>query len=762
MFFFSVSALVTGCFGTNNNLPPLSKYGRVTGTVVNGAVGDPVKDVRLLMDVHGTIYSTSTETDGTFSLDTGEITRGEGFTLQVVHSSFASASRAVVFDVVNLRVDLGTISLVETGSAPEETRTVTGQIVDYNGAAMEGAVISMQNSASPAGTIHGISGADGSFALSGKYLYTGSTYALTVSKTGHITKSNVTVAISGASSVIDDSPVYLFPNHGAITGVVLDDTTGTPLEGAAVSADDELGSTISALTDSEGKFRLESEHFYIESTYSVSVTKELYRTGSVTAAIDSLDDNSITGGSLELLIDSSITGSVTDTGGVPVAGVMVSVTDSSETSVSGISNSSGFFVITGEHFRKNQVYTLSFTHDDYETRSLDTDAVAPGVNNTGTIVLVEKSYDYILTGTVEDAWDIGAKVAASVTITDDYGVERTASCDAGTGVFSVGGYFLKEKTYNLAVSCSGYTGSMSVTGESLGITITGEMPQSEPQAVGTILLYPIGIRTRIQGTKHEFSSDLKESREKFLTGKHGFTLSGRSSSERNSYSSFYIHTDDADQVPAPPGGGRSVALRINGTSEGSLVNGLAGEESSRTAVQKPSVFKIRTYSMFHFKITDPGSVTVETTGDIDTSLILYFENGSQLAADDNSGPGSNGSITFNTGATGPGWYFVKVSGASDSVWGTFGLSVSGPEQTDGITGTWMLDDIILSWYSNTDRVMYIAGKNESSSAGTITIDTMENTGGLVRGSFSGTMRAITSGGATVTATDGYFNIIRSQ
>jgi len=288
------------------------------------------------------------------------------------------------------------------------------------------------------------------------------------------------------------------------------------------------------------------------------------------------------------------------------------------------------------------------------------------------------------------------------------------------------------------------------------------MPQSEPQAVGTILLYPIGIRTRIQGAKNEFSHDLKESREKFLTGKHGFTLSGRSSSERNSYSSFYLHTDDADQVPMPPGGGRSVGLRVNGTAGGALVNGLAGEESSRTAVQKPSAFKLRTWSMFHFKITDPGSVTIETTGDTDTSIILYFENGSQLAADDNSGPGNNGSITFNSAATGAGWYFVKVSGASDSVWGTFGLSVSGPEQTDGITGTWMLDDIIFSWYSNIDRVMYIAGKSESSSAGTITIDTMENTGGLVRGSFFGTMRAITAGGATVTVTDGYFNIIRSQ
>jgi len=762
MFLLSVAAMLTGCFGTNSNLPPLSKYGRVTGTVVNGAVGDPVKEVRLLMDVHGTIYSTTTETDGTFSLDTGEITRGEGFTLQVVHGSFDTASRAVVFDVVNLRVDLGTIALTETGSAPEETRTVTGQVVDYNGTALEGAVISMQNSATPTGTIHGVTAADGSFSLSGTYLYTGSTYSLTVSKNGHISKSNVTAAVSGTTSIIDDNPVYLFPNHGSITGTVLDDTTGNPLAGAAVSADDESGNTISGTTDSEGKFRLENDHFYIEHTYSVSITKNLYRTGSVTATIDSLDDNTITGGTLELLIDSSITGTVTGSGGAPVADVTVSTIDSSGSTVTGVSDTSGIFTINGEHFRKNQAYTLTFTHDDHETRSFDTSTIVPGSNDTGTIVLVEKSYDYILTGTVEDAWDTGAKVAAAISIIDDYGVERTATCDGTTGAFSVGGYFLKDSTYSLAVSCAGYTGNTSVTGESLGVTITGDMPQSEHQAVGTILLYPIGIRTRIQGVKHEFSYELKESREKFLTGKHGFTLSGRSGTDRNSYSSFYVHTDDADQVPAPPGGGRSVAIRINGTAGGALVNGVAGEESSRTAVQKPSAFKIRTYSMYHFKVTDPGSVTIETTGDTDTSLILYFENGSQLAADDNSGSGSNGSITFNTAATGAGWYFVKVSGANDSVWGTFSLSISGPEQTDGSVGTWTLEDIILSWYSDTDRVMYIAGKNESPSTGTITISTMENTGGLVRGSFSGSLRAITSGGATVTAADGYFNIIRSQ
>lgn len=150
--------------------------------------------------------------------------------------------------------------------------------------------------------------------------------------------------------------------------------------------------------------------------------------------------------------------------------------------------------------------------------------------------------------------------------------------------------------------------------------------------------------------------------------------------------------------------------------------------------------------MYHFRVTNTGSITVETTGDTDTFLILYYQSGSQVAADDNSGAGANGRITFDTSAIGAGWYYVKVQGASDNVWGTFNLSVTGPEQGDGITGTWSLDDLVLSWYSNSDRVMYVAGKNESGSAGSVTISTMENIGGLVRGSFNGTLRAITSGG----------------
>ncbi len=762
MIIFLVPALLGGCFGTNSNLPPLSKYGRVTGTVVNGEKGDAVKDVRLMMEVHGIVYTTSTGDDGSFSLDTGEIARGEGFTLQLVHSSFRNESRAVVFDVVNLRVDLGSISLSEVTAASEETRYITGSVVDFNGAGMEGAVVSMQNSATPTGTLHAVTAADGTFTLSGKYLYVGSSYNLTISKTGHITKSSVTVTVSGSTSAIDDNPVYLFPNHGAITGRVLDDTTGSPLEGATVSSADEAGSPISTVTDADGKFRLESDHFYIGAGYQVNISRENYRSGTVSATIDSLDDNSIDGGSYELLIDAVILGKITGSGSNPVAGVTVSTVDSSGTTVTAISDSGGLFSITGEHFRKNQVYQLTVTHDNHETRSVDSAAIAPGTNDCGTVIIVEKSYDYIITGNITDAWDTDKKVAASITITDDYGVERTATSDGATGNFSVGGYFLKDKIYNLNVTSTGYTGNAAVAGETVAVTITGDMPQAEPQAVGTILLYPIGIRTRIGGTKGEFSSELKQSNEKFLTGKHGFTLSGRTGTDRNSYSSFYIHTDDGAQAPAAPGGGRSVVTKVNGTVPGALVNGIQGEESSRTAVQKPSAFKIKSYSMYHFRVTNTGSITVETTGDTDTFLILYYQSGSQVAADDNSGAGANGRITFDTSAIGAGWYYVKVQGASDNVWGTFNLSVTGPEQGDGITGTWSLDDLVLSWYSNSDRVMYVAGKNESGSAGSVTISTMENIGGLVRGSFNGTLRAITSGGATVTATDGYFNIIRSE
>lgn len=762
LFLAVALSLLTGCFGTSSNLPPLSKYGNITGTVVSGVTGETVSNVNLFMTVRGVTYTAATAADGTFSLDTGEITRGEGFTLHFNHESFTTASRAVVFDIPSLRVELGTVTLQEKNNASEEKRSVTGKVVNYLGNPLEGAIVSMQNSSSPPGTIHAITGADGSFTLEGTFLYAGSSYNITVSKANHITRTSATVTINGLSSVIDESPVYLFPNHGAITGHILDDTTGQHLQGATVTATDEGGTIKTTVTDAEGKFRLESEHFYIEKTYTVHIEKDNYRNAEVTVTINSLDDNTISGADYPLMINGTITGNIISSGGSPVAGVTVATTNSSGTIVTATSSEGGAFVLESENFRKNHEYALTFSHDQYEEKNQLSPALVAGSNDCGTIQLVEKSYDYILAGTVADAWDPSLKVAATIRVLDDYGHERTATSDSETGKFSLGGYFLKGKTYELTVQCAGYTGSISVEGETMSVTITGDMPQGEPQSLGTVLLFPLGIRARINGTARLFSEALKQSNEKFITGKQGFTFSGRTSADRNSYSSFYIHADENTTMPVPPGGGRSVQVGINKTVRGSLVNGLQGEETTRMAVQKPSAFNIRPYSMYHFRVVTPGEVTIETGGETDTSLVLYYQNGSQLAVDDNSGEGNNGRIVFNTASIGAGWYFIKVHGGSDNAWGIFTLSVTGPEQDDGTTGTWSRDNMVLSWYSNADRVMYIAGKNETGSTGAVTISIMGRAGQIARGSFTGTLRAITPGGETVTVTDGYFNTVRSE
>ena len=104
----------------------------------------------------------------------------------------------------------------------------------------------------------------------------------------------------------------------------------------------------------------------------------------------------------------------------------------------------------------------------------------------------------------------------------------------------------------------------------------------------------------------------------------------------------------------------------------------------------------------------------------------------------------------------------KVKGYDDSKYGEFTINVNGTVQNSGVTGTWTSNNLIISMYSNSDKKMYIAGDNESGSSGSVTISKYSSIGNIIRGTFNGTMREVSSSGTTKGVTNGYFNVIRSQ
>ncbi len=722
--------------------------GTITGRVLYEIDNTPLADVTVRVDVRGVTYSTTTGADGSFSLEAEKVRKSQGYNVNFTKAQFDDLTKAAIFTVKNQPVDLGTVYMTDAVAGHVE-RTISGRVLDNHGSSgLAGATVSVQNSHYE--TVLGVSGADGNFQVSGYYFTIGSSYVVTISKEHYTTLSTVTVSISGSTNTIDGNPVRLYREYGDITGTVEDDNTGNPLAGASVSTVDGRGNPVSAVTDGSGAFRLSGVDFYVESTYGLTIEKVSYFDGSAAAVIGSTGDNEITGGSVRLMINGSISGTVVDPEGDPISGASVQAKDASEAVIAtGTSGAGGAYALSSADFRKGVAYGIYFTHAVYESTGTTTPAIVEGNNAIGPVTMQPKSFTgYTLTGVIADDWDTAKKLPASISIVDEDSVTRTATASGTTGAFSVTGNFIGGAAYTLKASYAGYTGDTLVDRREVTVAVTGTSPQS----LGQITLYPIGIRAHISGQKKEFSSHVKQSHEVFLTGKKGFTLSARSGTDLNAASTFYVHTDDQEQ-PDAPDGAHSTAVAVNGArSSGYLFAGI--EEDIRTAAigMVPS-------ATYHFYVSTAGQFTLETFGTTNTYLVLYDENGSLVDQADGGGTNNNAKITLNLYE---GWYFALVRGYDGDIYGFYELGVTGPEQTGGMTGAWTTDDIILSWYDCTGSTVYIAGAGESGSSGSITVSMMNGVGKLSRGSFSGTMRAVTQAGATVPVTNGYFNAIRSE
>ncbi|MCP4135454.1 MAG: carboxypeptidase regulatory-like domain-containing protein [bacterium] len=740
---------IYSCNGSGTTNDPEPETGNITGTVYSESTGNSIANVKVSADNRGSVYTTTTNESGEFSLDVGTVTRGEGLNVHFSENNFENGTRAALFELANLRVALGKISLTDSGT--NEARTITGTVLDsFGNTGLAGVQVSVQNSNNE--TITAVSGSDGTFELSGTYFSIGSSYAVTLEKEYYITESSVSVTIEGGSNVITNNPVHLYLNHGTITGIVQDDDTGNALAGATASVVDSNGDTVTANTDSSGAFTLTGNYFYLGTTYSVAVTKANYRAGASTVQMELTGENTMAGSPLKLYIDAQIAGTVQGENGEVIAGVQVEAKDSSGTTLdAAATGSDGTFSVTSTAFQKNAQYELTFTSEDYETLVQTSAVLDAGENGFGTITLNEKTrLGHTITGTVVDWRDNTIKIPASVSITDMSNVTRTATCDA-QGAFTVTGDFMSGETYTLETSYTGYTGLTDVDKNTTAVSIL----VSSPQNIGNVYLYPIGIYAEVNGSSLSFGTDVKQSHEKFLTGKSGFTLSGRNSANLNTASSFYIHVDDKENIlPSAPGGVHSSLIVANGEkAQGAVSNGILGDSRTSSLNMTNSV-------MYHFYAAGSGDFVLSTSGSTNTVLTLYNSAGSTLATDDNSGDDTNAKITAAISSAG--WYFVKVSGYDDNTYGSFELTATGSDGASGGTGSWSTDDLILSWYSNTDKVIYIAGNNESGSSGSVQIDTMDGRAGIARGFFSGTLRAVTSAGGTVPVSNGYFNIIRSE
>lgn len=315
------------------------------------------------------------------------------------------------------------------------------------------------------------------------------------------------------------------------------------------------------------------------------------------------------------------------------------------------------------------------------------------------------------------------------------------------------------------------------------------------------VLYPIGIFANINGSSKYFKYQIKQTYERFLTEKAGLTISARagdlqwtsvSPQKTYDYDTMYLHLDDTPRIlPNVPEGKWSNHVPVNplptvcsptvSSPCSPQANGVLAENvgaDSRTAA-----WDIKNYVYYHFYAAAPGMYTIQTTGSTDTYITLISQTGANLGSDDDSGSGSNAKI-------GPisllrNWYYIRVKGKNDNVFGFFDVSVTGPTQAEANYVPMMAasyatncasnnGNMVLSWYDATGHSMFIAGPGENGGCTvSATLEKHGPVGDIVRGRFAGNLRPVAPAGANAIVTGypittplapltGFYNIIRSE
>ncbi|RME90190.1 MAG: hypothetical protein D6767_07210 [Candidatus Hydrogenedentota bacterium] len=727
---------------------------------------------------------------GTFTIPAGQTS--SSITINIINDSTAELSETIV-------LTMGSPTNATQGSITTHTLTIlqsdvqiVGQVLDATtSTALAGVSVSTTDSA--LNLISDTTDSSGNFVLTSDDFTETSSYVLTLSKTNYITRSDVSATINAGSNSITGNPVSLVRNSGNIVGQVLDDHTLNPLSGVTVSATDGAGNVKTTTTDASGNFILTSSDFWLGYSYTVNFSKSNYYAGNTTVNMTIAGNNTISTNPYALYINASITGTaVSDIGG-GASGVTVSVTDENNNVLTATTAADGSFTINGtgsppnNSFHKGKSYTVSFTSVDYNNNSATVSSVAEGSNTIlpNPITLVTyKDGNHKVTGRVVDYWDDSVGIttgidSARIEIDDESGtVSVTAAAD---GTFTATINAIATKTYPIRIlvpvtgsMVSQYTGETDTTKTATTFTATNVAPAPPPsntQSIGNFMLYPIGIRAVIDGTNKKFSGHIKQTNERFLTGKTGFTLSARDCAtcdftELKTAESFFLHADESSPMTIPasllpssnydPNRGnpnitdiRVTTLPVNGASRrGAIQEGLQNDTRAAAWGITGSVF-------YAIQVTNTGSFTVNTTGGVNLKLTLYDPSGTQLGTASGTNPSLNQTLPA-------GWNFLKVQGATNNDYGIFDVSLIGPNQTSSPTGTWTTNDLILSWYSNTEKLLYIAGNNEQNSSGSLTISRIDAVGGIARGTFSGTLKAIDPAATAKTVTNGYFNVIREE
>ncbi|AFM14592.1 carboxypeptidase-like regulatory domain-containing protein [Turneriella parva] len=658
---------------------------------------------------------------------------------------------------------------------------------------------------------------------------------------GHITEDTLGTALNNVSATLTNS------NNQQLTcnsGGPYDANSSAPYEPLAAGLycpdmDDDFNTNQNGANG--GGFKIKDQFLLVGTRYPVTLSKtsaactartaattNCYRTKTTYADVLLTGNNAIAGAATALMWDSWIHGTVT-----AGSGVLVKLYNSSNTYITEVTtNASGQFLFDHASILRNQQYKMTFEKSGYYSRLIGLSApndpalitiTIAGANNAGAVTMTAlPPPTHCVMGTVTDYWSTLPVDGATVAIFDGGWRTATTGPAAASGGFPAlsNGQFIIQgnfgntavNAFDVEISRTGYTGETQVGKQTFKFThsgiaacpgtpfnldtqlacgASGVGPTGGSNCTNQLRLYPIGIYAVINGGSKYFRNQTKQTYEKFLTEKTGLTISGRtgdlirtSSLPQKTYDfdGIYLHFDDTPRIlPNVPEGKWSNHVPVNPNGSSPAANGVLTEGIG--ADSRTNAWDLKNYVYYHFYAAQPGSYTIETTGSTDTHITLTAQTGANLGSDDDSGTGSNGRI-------GPinllrGWYYVKVRGKNDNVFGFFDVRVTGPAQVQSNYNTMLSPtatyatncgtnngNLVVSWYDATGHLLYVAGPGERPSvdlnecSANATIDMHGPIGDIIRGRFDGKLRPIAAAGAAANVSTGtfrgFFNILRTE
>jgi|GEM_PF-3902346 len=890
------------CFSSEKSLPETTGTGQVSGKVV-GPDGTALPGVQVTTTYKGKTVQTTTTSTGLFSINIGDVERGQGFNLQFTKTNFENANQAAVISLPNLKVDIGNVTMFISGGSEVTSRKILGQVLDnFSYRPLAGASVTTIDSAGLA--VVTTTDDAGKFALTSNYFALQSTFAVSVFKSNFITRTDLVAKITAEDNTIRNNPIRLYHKFGSVYAYTTEDTLGTALNGVTVTLTNSNNQVLQCVTgtgvapsgpydnvplavgaycpnlagitspvtgtigDNTGGAKLQNDFLLLGNRYSVSLSRtdanctarvqnsavanQCYRPVSTYVDVSLVGDNPISGGSVKMIWDAYIYGTVVVTGpATPISGATVKLYDNTNTYVTQATTSAtGTFLLDSTKIYRNQQYKLTIEKTGYYSRLIgyagpNSNEIilnpinVRGANNANTLsttgptisLLPLPAPTHCVTGTVNDYWSGLPVDGATVAIFD--GGWRTATtgpaaaslgCPAITnGQFIIGGNFSDPAVdkYDVEISKTGYTGEVLVAKQTFKFThdgvvapynldtraacsATGVGPTGGVTCVSKLVLYPVGLFAVIHGSSKYFRNQIKQTYEKFLTEKTGLTISGRTGDlqltsatpqKTYDYDTLYLHLDDTPKIlPGVPEGKWSNHVPVNplptvcsptvSSPCSPQANGVLSENIGTDS--RILAWDIKTYVYYHFYAAAPGQYTIQTTGSTDTHITLIAQTGANLGSDDDSGSGSNARI-------GPinllrGWYYIKVRGKNDNVFGFFDVSVTGPTQAQTNYNTMLSPaatyatncainngNMVLSFYAAPNRSdgilpgLYIAapGEDNGDCTASATLERHGPIGDIIRGRFGGHLRPVASAGTSeqVTSTgqfQGFYNIIRSE